>query len=183
MTTQSTTAALALGERAPDFTLPATDGQTYSLSSFAQHPILVVIFSANHCPYVGSWEDRMIALGKEFGAREVAFALISSNDAEKFPQDSFEEMRKRAEERGYPFPYLYDEDQSVARAYGPTRTPEVFVFDRDRTLRYHGAIDSDWEEGPDLQPYLRDALEQILAGQEVTLPETKPVGCSLKLRA
>jgi peroxiredoxin len=183
MTTQSTSEALALGEQAPDFTLPATDGQTYSLSSFEGTPILAVIFSANHCPYVGAWEDRMIALGREFGARDVGFALISSNDAERFPQDSFEQMRKRAEEKGYPFPYLYDETQSAAHAYGPTRTPEVFVFDRGRILRYHGAVDSDWEEGPEVQPYLRDALEQLLAGQEVALPETKPVGCSLKLKS
>ena len=182
MPTQTGLAPLALGQEAPDFDLPAIDGQRYSLASFEQKPVLVIIFSANHCPYVGSWEDRMIALGKEFGERGVAFALISSNDAEKFPQDSFEEMRKRAEERSYPFPYLYDETQAAAREYGATRTPEVFLFDEKRVLRYHGAIDSDYEEGPDLQPYLRNALEQVLGGQEVTTAETPAVGCSLKLR-
>ncbi len=179
MTTQTTINPLAIGERAPDFTLPATDGQTYSLASFDAKPT-VIIFSANHCPYVAAWEDRMIALGKEFGARDVAFAVISSNDADKIPQDSFDEMRKRAEEKGYPFPYLYDEDQSAARSYGSTRTPEVFVFDRDRVLRYHGAIDSDFEEGPDLQPYLRTALEQLLNGADISVPETRPVGCTMK---
>lgn len=182
MTTQHTAAGLTIGDMAPAFELPATDGATYSLASFTDMPALCVIFSANHCPYVGSWEDRMIAIGREYRARGVAFALISSNDATRIPQDSFEQMRNRAEERGYPFPYLYDEDQSVARRYGATRTPEVFLFDANRTLVYHGAIDSDYEEGPETQPYLRDALDSLLGGRPIAVPETPAVGCTIKLK-
>lgn len=180
MTSQHTLAGLTIGDKAPAFSLPATDGNTYSLTSFADKPFLVVIFSANHCPYVGSWEDRMIAIGREYAQRGVAFVLISSNDATRIPQDSFEQMRKRAEERGYPFPYLYDEDQSVARRFGATRTPEVFLFDQDRTLVYHGAIDSDYEESAGMQSYLREALTSLLGSRPVPVSETPLVGCTIK---
>ena len=177
---QSAIQTLELGAAAPVFDLPATDGHTYSLASFQDTPLLVIIFLANHCPYVSAWEDRIIAIGREFGQRDVAFAAISSNDAMAYPRDSFEEMRKRAEEKGYPFSYLYDEDQSVARAFGATRTPEVFVFDQERRLRYHGAVDSDYEESAGVQHYLRDALDRLVTAQEVFVAETRPVGCSMK---
>jgi peroxiredoxin len=113
----------------------------------------------------------------------VAFVAISSNDVSKFPLDGPEKMRERAQERGYPFPYLYDEEQSVARAYGATRTPEVFVFDQERLLVYHGAIDSDWEESSGMQHYLREALNRLLSGQQIYLPETPPVGCTIKWKS
>ncbi len=182
MTARSAAQSLLLGDKAPALGLPATDGQTYSLASFRDSPYLVVVFLANHCPYVAAWEDRLIAIGKEFGHRGVAFAAISSNDATKFPQDSFEEMGKRARERGYPFPYLYDQDQSVSRAYGATRTPEIFLFDQERLLVYHGAIDSDFEEGAGMQNYLRNALNSCLSGQRILLPETPALGCTIKFR-
>jgi peroxiredoxin len=182
MTTQSTIQPLALGEKAPTFELPATDGRTYSLASFRDKPFLAVVFLANHCPYVAAWEDRIIAIGNEYAHRGVAFAAISSNDASKIPQDGPDEMRKRAQEKGYPFPYLYDEDQTVARSFGATRTPEVFVFDQERLLRYHGAIDSDFEESAGMENYLREALNRLLTGQSVFLPETPPVGCTIKYR-
>ena len=111
----------------------------------------MVYHSVNHCPYVSSWEDRLIAIAREYASRGVRFAGISSNDASKQPKDSFEAMGRRVQEQSYPFPYLYDEDGRVARSFGATRTPEVFLFDADRALRYHGAIDSDWEEGPEVQ--------------------------------
>jgi peroxiredoxin len=182
MTARPTTHALLLGDKAPAFDLPATDGQRYSRNSFRDAPYLVVIFLANHCPYVSSWEDRIITIGKEYGHRHVAFVAISSNDAGKIPQDGFEEMRRRAEEKGYPFPYLYDEDQSVARAYGATRTPEIFVFDQERLLVYHGAVDSDFEEGSGTEHYLREALNSLLSGQRILLPETPPLGCTIKFK-
>src|SRR5579864_6864682 len=131
---QSTTSALALGERAPDFTLNTPDGQSYSIASFEDSHALCLIFLANHCPYVAAWEDRIAALAGEYGARGVSFAGISSSDVEKFPKDGPEQMAAK----GYPFPYLHDADQSAAGAYGATRTPEVFLFDQDRRLRYHG---------------------------------------------
>lgn len=177
-----TVQALTIGSKAPTFDLRATDEQTYSLGSFADKKLLVIIFSANHCPYVAAWEDRMIAIGCEYSDRGVGFAAISSMDAQQYPQDSFEEMKKRADEKQYPFPYLYDEDQSTARRFGATRTPEVFLFDEDRTLRYHGAIDSDFEESAGMENYLRDALNLLLIGHEPTVDETPPLGCVIKLR-
>jgi peroxiredoxin len=178
---QQTVEALALGSPAPDFALPATDGQRYTLATFQAENLLTIIFSANHCPYVAAWEDRMIALGAEFGGRNVGFAVVSSLDATKYPLDSFAEMAKRAHEKHYPFPYLYDESQAVARAFGATRTPEVFVFDADRRLRYHGAIDSDFEEGENREHYLRDALTALLAGESPAIAQTPPLGCRLTL--
>jgi len=180
MATQETANRLTLGDKVPNFELPATDGTAYSPASFRSAKLLVIIFSSNHCPYVASWEDRMIAIGRAYADRGVAFALINSTDASGTPQDSVEEMRKRAEERGYPFPYLNDEDQSVARAFGAARTPEVFLFDQDRTLAYHGAIDSDFEESADMQNYLREALTSLLIGQRVIVSETPVVGCPIK---
>ncbi len=180
MATQNPAHALRLGQHVPPFSLPATDGQTYSLDSFRDDRFLVVFFLANHCPYVSSWEDRIVAIGKEFASRGVGFVGISPNDAAKYPQDAPEEMRKRAEEKGYPFPYLHDETQAVGRAFGATRTPEVFVFDEERHLVYHGAVDSDWEESSGMENYLRLALDRLLTGQSVFLPETPPVGCKIQ---
>jgi peroxiredoxin len=180
MTTRDILPPLLLGDRAPAFDLAATDGQRYSLHSFIETPFLVVIFLANHCPYVSAWEDRIIRVAHEFAPRGFAFVAISSSDASKIPADSFEAMGRRVQERSYPFPYLYDQDQSVGRSFGATRTPEVFVFDGDRTLVYHGAVDSDFEEGADMENYLRDALHRLHTGQSVFLPETPILGCVIK---
>jgi peroxiredoxin len=174
--------ALSLGEPAPEFSLPATDGETYSLASFADAPLLTIVFLANHCPYVSSWEERLTTLARDYADRGVRFAGVSSNDADKQPKDSFEAMGRRAAEQHYPFPYLYDEDGAVARAFGATRTPEVYLFDSDRILRYHGAIDSDWEEGEDRDEYLRNALDALLAGQSVPVAETHATGCVIKTK-
>jgi peroxiredoxin len=173
-------ASLALGDSIPDFILPATDGKRYGPDSFSDSQALAVVFLANHCPYVSAWEDRLTAIAREYETRGARFAAISSGDAERQPKDSFEEMRRRATEQNYPFPYLYDEDGSTARAFGATRTPEVFVFDAEGVLRYHGAIDSDWEESEARDEYLRDALESVLSGQPVSLAETRPIGCVIK---
>jgi peroxiredoxin len=175
---QTTSSALALGERAPAFELTAPDGRSYSLDSFEVSRALCLIFLANHCPYVSSWEDRIMAIAREYAGRGVAFAGISSNDVARFPQDGPEGMATR----GYPFPYLHDADQSTSRAYGATRTPEVFLFDQERRLRYHGAVDGDWEEGENAEPFLRRALDEVLAGKDVSVPETRPLGCTIKLR-
>lgn len=181
MTTQRTDTALTLGAKAPDFDLPATDGTTYTLDSFRDSRLLVVVFLANHCPYVSAWEDRIIDIARHFAQQGVAFVGISSNDVSKFPQDSPEEMRKRAQEKDYPFPYLYDEDQTATRAYGAVRTPEVFLFDGERRLQYHGAVDSDYEESATMQNYLRDALNTLLhSGQALLTAETPVVGCTIK---
>jgi peroxiredoxin len=124
----------------------------------------------------------MIELQRELGPRGFRLVAISSNDAESYPEDSFEAMRTRAREQGFNFDYLYDESQDVARALGSQRTPEVFLFDRDRRLVYHGAIDDSRDERSVTQHYLRDAAEAVLAGEDPELGETPPVGCTVKWR-
>lgn len=141
----------------------------------------VVIFSCNHCPYVQAWEGRMIQLGKDYQPRGVRFVLINANDAIKYPEDSFSEMGKRANAKGFPFPYVHDEDQSVARAFGASRTPEVFLFDGGGMLQYHGRIDDQYEDPIAVRsPDLRDALEALLSGRTPDRPETPLIGCTIK---
>ncbi|MGH2448628.1 MAG: thioredoxin family protein [Chloroflexota bacterium] len=176
-------AALQIGQRMPSFSLPGTDGETYSGDSFADKRFLTVLFLANHCPYVSAWEDRIVAIANEFGDRGVGFAAFGSNDVERFPADDLDHMKQRSAEAGYPFPYLFDKDGDAARAFGATRTPEVFVFDQERHLQYHGAVDSDYEESSHMDNYLREALDRLLTGQTVPLRETPVVGCVIKTRA
>jgi peroxiredoxin len=171
---------LTLGATAPTFDLPGVDGNDHSLDDYADADVLVLIQSCNHCPYVQAWEDRMIAIARDYADRGVRVVAISSNDAETYPEDSFEEMRRRAESRGFTFDYLYDEPQEVARALGSERTPEVFVFDRERKLVYHGAIDDARDDRAVTQHYLRDALDALLAGDEPSVADTPAVGCSMK---
>jgi|SRR5919206_1099037 peroxiredoxin len=174
--------SVALGTQAPQFDLPGVDGQNHSLDSYGDAEALVLIQSCNHCPYVQAWEERMSAIAREYADRGVRVVAVNSNDAERYPQDSFEEMRKRASARGFTFHYLYDEPQDIARELGSERTPEVFVFDRDRRLVYHGAIDDSRDDRAVSQHYLRDALDAVLAGDDPPVSETPPVGCTLKWR-
>jgi peroxiredoxin len=171
---------IALATEAPPFDLPGVDGRQHALDDYADKPALAVVWSCNHCPYVQAWEGRMIALQQEFGDRGFELVAISSNDADAYPEDSFEAMTARSEEQGFNFDYLYDEDQSVLNAYGAERTPEVFLFDPDRRLVYHGAIDDSREEEGVTQEYLRDAIEAALAGDELAVSDTPPVGCTVK---
>jgi peroxiredoxin len=171
---------IALGTEAPRFDLPGVDGRDHSLDDYADADLLVLIQSCNHCPYVQAWEGRMIDLQREFGDRSVRIVAVNSNDAGSHPEDSFDEMRARAEREGFNFDYLYDEPQAIARGLGAERTPEVFVFDRERRLRYHGAIDDSRDETDVSQRYLRNAIETLLAGGEPDVKETPPVGCTVK---
>jgi peroxiredoxin len=172
---------LKFGDSAPTFSLKGVDGQTHSLDELKGEKGTAVIFSCNHCPYVKAYEDRMIQLAKEYQPKGIAFVLINANDPVKYPEDSFENMQKRAREKGYPFPYLWDETQEVAHAYEAERTPEVFLFDAELKLRYHGAIDDNWEDPARVtKQYLKDALEALLAGREPEVKETQPVGCTIK---
>ena len=171
---------LALATDAPPFDLPGVDGRSHSLDDYADKPALAVVWSCNHCPYVQAWEGRMIGLQRELGDRGFQLVAISSNDAENYPEDSFDAMQERAEQQGFNFDYLYDEDQSVLSAYGAERTPEVFLFDQDRRLRYHGAIDDSREEEGVTQEYLRDAVLALLKGDEPPVSETPAVGCTVK---
>jgi len=175
-------AKLRIGDTAPDFTLPATDRQTYNLQdAFKNARAVAVVFTCNHCPYAQAWEDRINAITRDYASQGVRLLAISSNNALAYPADSFENMAKRAREKHFVFPYLYDESQSVARSYGAERTPELFIFDATKTLRYHGAPDDNYEDEHAVKHhYAREALDAILAEREPALPETKPVGCTIK---
>ncbi len=181
---------MEIGDPAPDFNLPGVDGRNHRLSDFADAPILVVIFTCNHCPTAQAYEARIQALFNDYHGRAVALVAISPNDPKAVRldelgytdlSDSFEEMKIRARDRGFTFPYLYDGDeQKVSRAYGPSATPHVFVFDRSRKLRYAGRVDD--SEKPDRirSSDARNAIEALLAGQPVRVEKTKTFGCSIK---
>ncbi len=174
---------LAIGEEIVHFTLPATDGSSVSPDQFADRPVLGVVFWCNHCPYVKAWEDRLIAIQREYAGRGASLVLINSNDPVAYPDDSFEAMKIRSQEKAYPFPYLFDESQQAARGYGATRTPEIFLFDRARVLRYHGAPDDNFERAEAVtEHYLRDALDALLAGRAPSKATTPPKGCTIKWR-
>jgi len=175
---------LRVGSSSPGFeTLPATDGKKYSLGDFSDKKILVVVFSCNHCPYVQAYEDRMINLQREYALRGIQLIAINSNETVHYPEDNFDEMVKRAKKKGFNFPYLRDEDQSVAEAFGATHTPEFFVLDQQRVLRYHGKMDDNYQSAADVKVhYLRDAVDALLAGKDVKQPETYSIGCTIKWR-
>jgi peroxiredoxin len=170
-------------ETAPIFDLPGVDGRNHSLEEYADAQVLVLVQSCNHCPYVLAWEDRINALQRDYADRGVRIVAISSNDATAYPADSFEKMIEHAREAGYAFDYLYDESQEIARALGSERTPEAFVFDADRGLVYHGAVDDNREEAQVTTHYLRDAIEAALAGETPSIADTPPVGCTVKWRS
>ena len=172
---------LKIGSKAPDFNLLGVDNKFYSLDSFADKKILIVIFSCNHCPYVQAYEQRIISIQKEFSEKGVQIVAINSNEDKNYPEDSFDEMIKRSSEKQFNFPYLRDETQEVAKAYGATHTPEIFLFDQERKLRYHGKIDDNWKEPEKVKyQYLRKAIEEVLEGKEVSIPETFSIGCTIK---
>jgi len=178
-----------LGTSAPHFNLPIANpdvddrpGAHRSLEDYADARALVIVFSCNHCPYVHSVEPRLIQLALEYRQRGVAFVLISANDADRYPADSFDEMAKRAETLSYPFPYLYDETQEVAEAYRAVCTPDFFVYDQDRKLTYRGRLD-DGRPGHDATTQeLKDALDSMLAGREVPGEQVASMGCGIKWR-
>ena len=174
-------ANLKPGDKSLSFKLPGIDGKDHALADYAGKAAVAVIFSCNHCPYVLAWEDRLIALQTDYADRGVQFLAIGANDAERYPADNFENMKAHAAEKGFNFPYLRDESQEVARAYGAERTPEVFLFNRTGTLCYHGAVDDNYDEPDKVSAhYLRDALDAILAGSKPAIAATPPVGCTIK---
>jgi peroxiredoxin len=171
---------LALGSPAPEFSLPSVDGSTRSLADYADAPLLALVQSCNHCPYVQAWEGRMSDLQRAYGDRGFRLVAVSSNDAVRYPEDSFEAMGERARAQGFTFDYLYDESQALARQLGSERTPEVFLFDGDRRLVYHGAIDDSRDETAVGHRYLRDAIEALLDGGTPAVQDTQAVGCTVK---
>ncbi len=181
---------LAIGATAPDFDLPGTDGQRYSLASFESAEVLVLIFTANHCPTAQAYEDRILKLHADFEGRGVQVVLISPNDplAVRLDEQSYsdlgdtlEDMKIRGRDQGFTFPYLYDgETQEMSREYGPTATPHAFVFDKARELRFVGRIDDNEDPSKATTTDTRDAIEAVLAGVPVKVETTKVFGCSIK---
>ena len=170
-----------LGDPAPDFSLPGTDGKTYRLSDFKERKALAVIFSCNHCPYVIASEGRMLELQAKYGPKGAQLVAINANDAVNYPDDSFEAMKKNAQAKGFNFPYLRDESQAVARAYGATHTPHIFLFSQDGKLAYSGKIDDNWEHPEKVtRRYLAEAIEALLADKPVPEPSTHSIGCTIK---
>jgi peroxiredoxin len=171
---------IAIGEEAPTFELTDTAGAAWSSSDGAS--ATVVVFTCNHCPYALAWQDRIAQAARDYADRGVRFLAINSNDADRYPRDSYEAMQARVVAEDWPMPYLHDATQAVARAYGAKTTPDVFVLDSASKLRYRGAPDSDYDDPGQRAAWLRDALDAVLAGEEPARPESKPVGCSIKWR-
>ena len=170
-----------LGRPAPQFSLPSTSGDTVSLDDFADYEGLLVVFMCNHCPYVVHLEDELLNVARAYQARGVQFVGISSNDPVQYPADSFEAMARRAREKRYPFPYLFDESQDVARAYDAACTPDFFVYDADRRLVYRGRFDETRpRQGTPTGADLRAALDELLETGDVTGEQFPSMGCNIK---
>jgi peroxiredoxin len=171
---------LPLGSLAPDFNLEGVDRKRYSLESFLKSTVLVVVFTCNHCPYSQAYEDRMVAIQRDYAGKGVQLVAINANDDKAYPEDAYPEMVKRAKQKGFNFPYLRDPDQKAAEVYGAVCTPHVFAFDRDRKLRYKGRIDDSRDPSGVKSHDLRNALDDMVAGGSVREAETRPFGCSIK---
>jgi peroxiredoxin len=170
---------LAVGDAAPQFSLPDTHGEQH-----APEGVTAVIFTCNHCPYALAWHDRILDAARDYSERGVRFLAINPNDADRYPADSAEAMRERVEaDGGWPLPYLRDESQEVARAYGAKTTPDVFVLDAEGRLRYRGAPDADHGDPALGAAWLRQALDAVLADGEPEPAQTEPVGCSVKWKS
>lgn len=160
---------IPIGTQAPDFELPCVDGNTYYLDSFVDAKALVVVFTCNHCPHAQAAEDRFIEIQKDYVSKGVQLVAINSNDDAAYPDDSFEHMVSRSREKNFPFPYLRDTTQQVAKAYAAACTPDIFVFDQERKLKYNGRIDE-----------LREALDCTLEGSDLSFEPKPSMGCSIK---
>jgi len=172
---------LQVGQPAPDFRLPATDGKTYALSDFKDDPVLVIFFTCNHCPYVTGSDESTRQTAEKFGARGVRFVGINSNSPNTYAEDDFPHMVQRMREQKFPWLYLHDATQDVARAYGALRTPHFYVFDRERKLIYTGrAVDKPRQAEKSTTHDLEQALEAHLAGKPIDNPVTNPIGCNVK---
>ncbi len=172
---------LSLGSKAPDFSLQATDGNTYSLKDFKNAKILVIFFTCNHCPYVIGSDEVTRKTADKFASQGVKFVGINSNSPNTYEEDSFENMVKRMKQYKFPWLYLYDATQDIARAYGALRTPHFFVFNRERKLVYTGrGVDNPRETSKMTVNNLENALGELLAGKQITTPITNPIGCNVK---
>ncbi len=179
--------ALEIGESLPKLDpkiskMRGVDEKEYDLSSLMGKKGLLVIFSCNHCPYVKAWEDRTRDVGNKY-LGDLAVIQINSNDFEKYPEDSFEKMKERAQEKTFKFPYVVDASSQVAKAFGATKTPEFYLFNTDRKLVYHGALDDDHRAGKQKRMFLESAIQNLLAGKPIDPAKTNSVGCGIKFRS
>ena len=172
---------IKLGTPAPDFSLPSVEGKVYSLKDFRYAKGLVVMFICNHCPYVQAIEDRYIALARAYREKDVAFVGICSNDPTDYPDDRPEKLKERWEKKRYGFPYLIDESQEVAKAYEAVCTPDIYLFDNEQTLFYHGRLDDNWQNEWGVKRHdLALALDLLLSGKAPPLEQHPSMGCSIK---
>lgn len=170
-----------LGSACPDFKLPSVDGKTFKLADFADAKALLVMFICNHCPYVQAIEDRLIQLAREFAPKGAAIVGICANDPSDYAEDSPENLLKRWRQKNYGFPYLIDESQEIARNFGAVCTPDFFLYDSGRKLRYRGRLDDSWKN-PTLvkNQELKTALSDLLTGKSVNSQQNPSMGCSIK---
>jgi peroxiredoxin len=168
-----------LGSDAPSFNLPDTNGNNISLDYF-EAETLVVIFTCNHCPYAKAVEDRLVNLGNDYKGR-TDFVLISSNDIENYPADSPEKMAEKAKDKNYPFPYLFDETQEIAKTYNAVCTPDIFLYNKDRKLEYRGRLDDNWQNPQSVtREELKMAIDAILSGSKIEFDQIPSMGCNIK---
>ena len=169
------------GDKATDFKLKSVDGKMYSMSDYKDAKGFIVVFTCNHCPFAVKYEVRIVALAKKYKPLGYELIAINPNDPAAQPEDSFDLMKVRAKEKGFTFPYLFDEGQKVYPQYGATKTPHVFLLDKSLTVKYIGAIDDNYEDEADVkQRYAEAAVDALLAGKDVAVKETKAIGCSIK---
>lgn len=170
-----------IGLDCPSFSLPAVDGKTYSLQDFPTGTPLVIMFICNHCPYVKAIEDRLIHLGEDLKKTGVPVLAICSNDEDTYPEDNFENLKKRWEEKKYPFPYLHDKTQAVAKSFGALCTPDFFVYDQDHKLAYRGRLDDSWKDPVKVtRQELLEAVKLLARGEKAPQNQTPSMGCSIK---
>lgn len=174
----------SIGDTARDFNLKNVDGKFVSLSNYKKAKGFIVVFTCNHCPFSQAYEQRIIDLHKKYAAKGIPVIAINPNDKTRSPEDSYENMVIRANEKKYPFAYLYDETQEIAKTYGATRTPHVFLLSKNKTgnkVEYIGAIDDNSEEPTEVkETYLANAIDALLAGKPIPKNTTKAIGCSIK---
>ena len=172
---------LKLNDPYVNFLLPSTDGNDISLDMADLGEYKLVIFSCNHCPYAQAWEDRIIKIQEKYKSNGLSVIMISSNDALKYPEDSFQKMKERHKEKKFNFHYLFDESQEVAKMYGAERTPEVFLFNEIGLLKYQGTIDDNYENEAEVKiKYVEDAIESLISGNDPKVTQTDAVGYTIK---
>ena len=180
---ESTGGGYKIGDKAQDFSLKNVNGKMVSLAGIKNAKGYIVVFTCNECPYAKAYEQRIIELDKKYAPLGFPVVAINSNDKDVQPGDSYSNMKKLSKKKKYPFPYLYDESQAVAKAFGATRTPHVYVLDKELVVRYIGAIDDNSEE-PSLakEKYVGTAVDALIAGKDISVKETKAIGCGIKWR-